>query len=1133
MMIKTQIAAIATITALSSSVLVGVSAPASAQETQQPVAQTWHLSYPVAEYVYGGSVTIDPEWVSTDRLPLIEKKGVPEGAVFSLEIIDEYSAAAAQASIDPASGRVTLAFDPSETRSPLFHARVTVTVNGETSSTIMWAHGDLNPDGDWLLNMWDPDVDGDGVNNADELAANLNPFRVDTDSDGIPDGAEDEDSDGKTNSEESYVPLLSESEGGGKTEPTSGNPDGDGMPNEWDTDADGDGVNNSDEIARATDPLVADDPSIDTDGDGLTDVEESIVVEMGYAPDVSGDEIADPPLSDRNDDGLADVFDELGGLTQADFTSIDNIATEVRLGEAFSVQPVLTPKKFFISPNFEVADSHGFSVDPATGEVTGTMPMDAVDPIVLSMTATYGDGSIDTFSATVKPRSPYADAVVIAEKAQLVASGIEVTTLPPKVQFIDGTSEWLKDSSRPFTFSLADAPASVRLNEIGQAVFTPMAEDVGTTMTFVVRATDGEFTFDFPYTFNVDAHTQAERSPAWVNPVAVVPAGATALVGAVENMPEGTSLDLVDGSVAVSLDTNGGIIVETQGMKPETQSVFPVRVCYRDTSCSTVMQAVVRATKEVNVVEDTSIPRVHFQQAEGYGSATLVGETPRSIEPIAQVGVSTTVNADRTGLTMKTSSGVKESAGIVPVEITFADGLREEHFVLSAAPTEGSLYDAVEVAISENTTVMWPSYPYPSGTSFAMVNSPASGITVGEFGELVLDNPKEFLAQGPQTVLVTATLPDGSSQVRAVEFSASASDSSLAEKSSIRWILDPQVNAVSSVATVGEEVVWVPQLFNGTESMPTHFELMSNPYVGPVSVDPHTGYLTFTPSVEDADSNKPIVIEATFSDGSAASYKANIRVAKAAADSDSAVAWAQEIAATKLTGYPGSTVTLSLPSDVTVSGLPDWWTQSGTQLAGVIPVEQEQGTQSWVGTAQYGDGSVREFTISVAVEGTQATHSALSYAAQDDPLVYTPSTVENVKSFGLEDSPTGPLTVTTDAASVAIPSGDRVGLKIDPETGVVTIVPPKTDSPVNFDIRVRVEYTDDSVGFVTVPIAVPALTQTGEAQTEDSDLPETSDKPQDQGNVSSGIDNVGLIVASVLLVLATLGLVAGIANLLQ
>ncbi|APT91679.1 hypothetical protein CPHO_00645 [Corynebacterium phocae] len=207
---------------------------------------------------------------------------------------------------------------------------VTVTVLDKDGNPVKGANGndvtkkftigtfeinDLDADG--IPDSKDPDADGDGVNNADEIAIGTNPLDPDSDSDGNSDGEGDFDGDGKSNADESVVPDApvtdGDGDGLGDVDETDVNPkdgtndlvdgvdkDGDGIPNGKDPDADGDGVNNADEIAIGTNPLDPDSDSDgnsdgegDFDGDGKTNADESVV--------------PDAPVTDGDGDGLGDV----------------------------------------------------------------------------------------------------------------------------------------------------------------------------------------------------------------------------------------------------------------------------------------------------------------------------------------------------------------------------------------------------------------------------------------------------------------------------------------------------------------------------------------------------------------------------------------------------------------------------------------------------------------------------------------------------------------------------------------------------------------------------------------------------------------------------------------------------------
>lgn len=119
----------------------------------------------------------------------------------------------------------------------------------------------------------DPDTDGDGLTDAEEVLLGTNPNDTDSDDDGLNDG-----------DEENVI----------GTDPL-------------DSDSDDDGLNDGDEMTvHGSDPLVA-----DTDGDGLND---------GNEVNTHG---SDPTKTDTDNDGLGD-FDEVN----THFTSPSNVDTD-------------------------------------------------------------------------------------------------------------------------------------------------------------------------------------------------------------------------------------------------------------------------------------------------------------------------------------------------------------------------------------------------------------------------------------------------------------------------------------------------------------------------------------------------------------------------------------------------------------------------------------------------------------------------------------------------------------------------------------------------------------------------------------------------------------------------------------
>ncbi len=156
------------------------------------------------------------------------------------------------------------------------------------------------------------DFDGDGVDDADEIAAGTDPASADSDGDGVSDGDEkaagtdplkaDTDGDGLSDGEEKAAgtdPLKADTDGDGIN-------DGDELAAGTDplkADTDGDGISDGDERAAGTDPLKA-----DTDGDGLPDGRE---IELG----------TDPLNPDTDGDGVSDGDEDAAGTDPLDAAS--------------------------------------------------------------------------------------------------------------------------------------------------------------------------------------------------------------------------------------------------------------------------------------------------------------------------------------------------------------------------------------------------------------------------------------------------------------------------------------------------------------------------------------------------------------------------------------------------------------------------------------------------------------------------------------------------------------------------------------------------------------------------------------------------------------------------------------------
>ncbi|WP_236589162.1 YPDG domain-containing protein [Corynebacterium glucuronolyticum] len=286
-------------------------------------------------------------------------------------------------------------------------------------------------DGDGIPDNEDPDADNDGVNNDDEKAIGLDPLNPDSNGDGIPDGAEDYDKDGKTNAEESKVPEgpVKDTDGDGLGDPgitdkndnkiadlKEADSDGDGIPDAEDPDADNDGISNDDEIRAGLNPRNPDsdgngipDGEEDNDGDGIKNADES-EVPAGRVKDNNNDGLGDTGITDKNNNGIADLVDANGAKWVGKYD-----AQTPEAGKTVTVTPefdnTLTPENengpapagtTFELDRTTVPQGWTVDVDPTTGRATITVPEDAATGIAKTIKVKVNYPASESNNATQK-----------------------------------------------------------------------------------------------------------------------------------------------------------------------------------------------------------------------------------------------------------------------------------------------------------------------------------------------------------------------------------------------------------------------------------------------------------------------------------------------------------------------------------------------------------------------------------------------------------------------------------------------------------------------------------------------------------------------------------------------------------
>ena len=221
------------------------------------------------------------------------------------------------------------------------------------------------------------DQDDDGLTNAEEEAAGTDPTNPDTDGDGELDGPEvgprperpeDYDYDGINDALDSQIIDT----------------DGDGVMNEYDvdnedptSDSDGDGLIDAQETAMGTDPL-----NPDTDGDGESDADE-VGPDVNNPIDTDGDglnDAIDSEILDEDNDGVVNEFDVDNTSPISDSDGDEYIdAQEKHLGS----DPLDA-----CDPNAErdACDRDGDGLTNAEEEAGGSDPENPCDPMLTAGT---------------------------------------------------------------------------------------------------------------------------------------------------------------------------------------------------------------------------------------------------------------------------------------------------------------------------------------------------------------------------------------------------------------------------------------------------------------------------------------------------------------------------------------------------------------------------------------------------------------------------------------------------------------------------------------------------------------------------------------------------------------------------
>uniref|UniRef100_UPI003F579280 YPDG domain-containing protein n=1 Tax=Mammaliicoccus sciuri TaxID=1296 RepID=UPI003F579280 len=399
----------------------------------------------------------------------------------------------------------------------------------------------------------------------------------------------------------------------------------------------------------------------------------------------------------------------------------------------------------------------------------------------------------------------------------------------------------------------------------------------------------------------------------------------------------------------------------------------------------------------------------------------------------------------------------------------------------------------------------------PPGTTFEVPSDKVpSGWTVTvdpNTGDLTIVPPKDVTPGTEVDIPVTVTYPDGSTEELPVKVIVEKSTDKPADKSNANDNspgYDSKDQGPTPVKPGSETKV--PQ--TGDKELPpgTKFDVPADkvPSGWTVTVDPNTGDITVVPPKDVTPGTMvDIPVTVTYPDGSTEELPVKVVVEKATdkshADDNTPAYGSKDGVATPV--KPGSETKVpqngdkELPPgtkfDVPADKVPSGWTVTVDPNTGDItvvpPKDVTPGTQVDIPvTVTYPDGSTEIVPVKVVVEKpadkpagkTNADDNSPGYGSKDQgPTPVKPGTSTHIPQTGDKELPPG---TKFEVPSDKVPSGWTV--TVDPNTGDITVVPPKDVTPGTMvDIPVTVTYPDGSKQNVSVSVVVDKVSDNTDA----------------------------------------------------
>ncbi|MDD7585407.1 MAG: Rib/alpha-like domain-containing protein [Corynebacterium glucuronolyticum] len=766
-------------------------------------------------------------------------------------------------------------------------------------------------------------------------------------------------------------------------------------------------------------------------------------------------------------------------------------------------------------------------VDPVTGAVTvqpgpDVPPKDYTIPVVL----TYPDGSTQTIQApvtvapladAVHPRYPSSVTTVPAGSQDSVAapsfddpSTPDVETVPAGTTFAKGTGD---TGDKVPEWAVVDP-------QTGALTLKP-GVDVAPgdyTVPVVVTYPDGsQSTVNVPVKVSPRI-TDAQKDQAYY-PVAntQVQAGSKATVApptfASGSTPQGASFAPGDGAPEwVTVDPQTGEVTARppRDLAPDDYTI-PVKVTYPDGSSEIVnVPFTVTAAPKDAALHDPYYPAKDITVQAGEQAK---GEDPSFDDPVTADKVETApagttfslgpdapswaeVDPQSGAVTVTPPSDTTPQNYEIPVVVTYPDQSTDKTTVAvvvtppkKQAEEYQPVYDTVPVTTQgEVTAVPAPQgeagNPLPAATTYKAAPDTPPWVKVNPDGSLSVE-PDESVEPGTHNVPVVVTYPDQSTETIKVPLRIAPKVTPVEIPDSAKY--QPIAPASTDVTAGSTATVPAPTWVDGTAPAgAARYELGADAPSW-VTVNPD-GSLSLKPDASVEPGTVLVPVDVVYPDGTKDTFYAPVTVmAKVPTAQTAEPRYKANVTAVQAgqTANPGAP-TFDDPTTPEVETRPEGtvFTFEGPDWVKLDPVTgqptlspgEDVEPKDYAGTvvATYPDGSTDRIPVTITVLPKPKTLSQLHNPMAPVP---TPTVVAGEKDkIGAGpnfDDPTTPAKEQApEGTTFKAGEGAPNWVKVNPDTGELTLNPPADLAPGTYDVPIVATYSDGSVDKGTIPVIV-------------------------------------------------------------